>query len=84
MSYLKKQKINDRSSVEDKLIGVNNTMNNILWAPYFIKGQGYLVEQKFIYQDNMSSILLKRNDRLTCSKQTKHINNRYFFIMDRI
>ena len=36
-----------------------------------------------MFQDNKSAILLEKNSKLSSSKQTKHINNRYFFITDR-
>ena len=35
-------------------------------------------------QDNNISILLEKNGRLSISKRNKHINNRYFFVIDRV
>ena len=37
-----------------------------------------------MYQDNQSAILLENNGRASSSRQTKHLNIRYFFITDRI
>ena len=37
-----------------------------------------------MYQDNKSAILIEMNGKFSCSKRTKHINVRYFFIKDRI
>ena len=37
-----------------------------------------------MYQDNQSAILLERNGKYSCSKRTRHIDIRYFYITDRI
>ena len=37
-----------------------------------------------MYQYNQSAILLERNGRLSCGKNTKHLSIRYFFITDYI
>ena len=37
-----------------------------------------------MYQDNQSAILIENNGRASSSRQTKHLNIRYFFITDRI
>ena len=79
-----KQKINTRSSTESELVGVDDMMSSILWTRYFLKAQGYNVQDNVIFQDNKSSILLERNGKASSSKRTKHINVRYFFITDRI
>ena len=49
-----------------------------------MKAQGYRVRDNIIFQDNQSTMLLERNGKASSSKQTKHINIRYFFIMDKI
>jgi len=36
------------------------------------------------YQDNKRTILLSENGRLQSSKQTRHLNLRYFFVTDKI
>jgi hypothetical protein len=79
-----KQKLNTRSSMESKLVGVNDMMPSILWTQYFMKGQGYKVLDNIIFQDNQSSMLLERNGKASSSERMKHINVRYFFITDRI
>ena len=45
--------------------------------------QGYRVLDKFVFQDNRSSILLDKNGKASIRKRTKHISIRYFFITDR-
>ena len=40
-----KHKIQGKSSIEDKLIGVHDTLPQILWTKYFIEAQGYTVDR---------------------------------------
>ena len=40
--------------------------------------------ENFLFQDNGSSILLEKNEKVLGSKCTKHINIRYFFITDKV
>ena len=47
-------------------------------------GQGYQVKDNILYQDNRCAILLEKNGKLSSSKQTKHMDVCYFFIMDTI
>ncbi|EJK65996.1 hypothetical protein THAOC_13104 [Thalassiosira oceanica] len=37
-----------------------------------------------MYQDNQAAILLETNGKFSSSKRTKHIDNRYFQITDKI
>jgi hypothetical protein len=37
-----------------------------------------------LLQDNNSSILLERNGKASSGKRTRHINTRYFFIIDQV
>jgi hypothetical protein len=70
LSYSWKQKINTKSSTEAELVGVDDSLEYILWARYFMIEQGYDMDQSLLYQDNMSAILLKTNGRASSSKQT--------------
>jgi hypothetical protein len=79
-----KKKLNTRSSTEAKLVGVDDLMPAICWTRYFMEGQGYKVIENIVYQDNQSAILLERNGKASSSKRTKHINIRYFFVIDRV
>ena len=79
-----KQKLNTRSLTESKLVGVDDMMPSILWMRYFLKAQGYHVNNNIIFQDNKSTMLLERNGKASSSRRTKHINVRYFFITNRI
>jgi hypothetical protein len=56
----------------------------LLWTTYFLDAQGYRSNETILFQDNQSAILLEKNGTKSSSKQTKHINIRYFLIADRI
>jgi hypothetical protein len=80
----KKQNINTRSSTESELVGADDMLPQIMWTRYFIEAQGFNVDDSILYQDNLSAMLLEKNDKQSSSKRTKHIRVRYFFIKDRI
>ena len=79
-----KQKLVARSSTEAELIGVHDILPQILWTRNFLISQGYPVQENVVYQDNMSAILFENNGRKSSTKQTKHIELRYFFIHDQV
>jgi hypothetical protein len=50
-----------------------------------LEGQGYKIKDNIVYQqDNQSAILLEKNGQQSSTKQTLHLNIRYFFVTDRI
>jgi hypothetical protein len=49
-----------------------------------MQAQGYVTDQSFIAQDNLSAMLLENNGRASSSKRTCHINIRYLFVTDQI
>ena len=57
-------------------------MAMVLWTQNFMKSQDYGVFKHILYQDNMSAILLEKNDRKFVGKRSRHLHVRYFFIMD--
>ena len=63
-SYSCKQKINTKSPTEAELVRVDNLLGYILWAHYFVQGQGYGIDPSLLYQDSMSAILLWGSTRL--------------------
>ena len=79
-----KQKLNMRSSTEAELVAADDSMPSIVWTLYFLEEQGYGINEKILYQDNQSAMLLERNGRASSSKRTRHINIRYCFVTDRI
>jgi hypothetical protein len=69
-----KQKLNTRSSTETELVRVDHCMPAICWTHYFLQAQGPEVQEKIVYQDNRSAILLKKNGKASSSKRMEHIN----------
>ena len=79
-----KQKLNNRSSTEAELVGVNDAMTMILWMKHFIEAQGYPVRENVIYQDNESSMKLEKYGRQSSGKKTRHLDIRYYFVTDNV
>ena len=79
-----KQRINERISTANNLIGVNYLMGPVLWKLYFIQDKGYIVERNIIFQDNHGTIHLMLNGNKSSLNSIKHINVRYFFVKDVI
>ena len=76
--------MNTKSSTEAERVGVDDVLTQVIWTRYFLKDQGYEIRDNVIYQYNQSAIKLENNGRLSSSKQTRHINIRYYFITDII
>ncbi|KAL7572571.1 hypothetical protein ACA910_000390 [Epithemia clementina (nom. ined.)] len=79
-----KQKINTSSSTEAELVGLNDALSLILCVRNFLEAQGYQISDNIVYQDNMSTIKLAKNGRKSSGKKARHIEIRYFFIMDHV
>ena len=85
-----KQKLNTTSSTEAELVGLSDSMPYNMWATYFFKAQGEGVAdyklgiRNILYQDNKSCIKLANNGKASSTKRTRHINNRYFHVTDRV
>jgi hypothetical protein len=84
ISSSRKQKLNTRSWIESKLVGVDDLMSLIIWSRNFLKAQGYNVVDNILHQDNRSAILLEQNGKMSSGKHTKHIAIHYFYVTDRI
>jgi hypothetical protein len=78
------QKLNKWSFTETEIVGADDFMPAICRTRYFMKAQGYNVQDNILLQDNKSSNLLEKNGNTSSSMRTKHINIRYFFITDRV
>jgi Reverse transcriptase (RNA-dependent DNA polymerase) len=79
-----KHKLNTRSSTEAEIVSLYDVLPQVIWTRNFLEAQGYQVRDSIVHQDNKSTILLAENGRASCSKRTRHLNIRYFFITDRI
>ena len=51
---------------------------------YFVEAQGYTIDTNLLYQDNKSTIILAKNGRMSAGKNSKHTQNRFFFIADKV
>ena len=70
-----------RSSTEAELVGVNDAMGLVLWTRLFLDAQGYQIEDN---KDNESTMLLAKNGQSSSTKNTRHIDIRYYFITDQV
>jgi hypothetical protein len=75
-----KQKLNTKSSTETEIVAVYDKSGDILWTRNFLEAQGYTITDNIIFQDNMSTLSLLKNGRISSSKRTKHIKAKYFFL----
>ena len=56
----------------------------VLWVRHFLESQGYTVTDNIVYQDNESAMILEKNGKRSSTKNTRHIEIRYFFVTDNI
>ena len=68
MSLSKGHKINVKSSTKLELVGIDDSLPDILWGKYFIEAQENIVKHNILLQDNQSTILLKKNGTFSSSK----------------
>ena len=47
-----KQKLNTKSSTEDKLVGVSDYLLYNIWIFLFVGAQGYDIKKNILFQDN--------------------------------
>jgi len=76
------QKLTGKSSTEAEIIGVSDLGSQIFWTLYFLRAQGYNMENR-LFQDNLAARRMEMNGRRSSGSRTRHINIRYFFIKDR-
>lgn len=79
-----KQKLNVRSSTEGEIVGVSDFFPNMIWVRMFMGEQGFHFERNVLYQDNQSAMKIEINGKRSSSSKTKHMDNRYFWIKDRL
>ena len=75
-------KLNTQSSTETELISLHDKLPDVMWTGYFVECQGYDIDKCVIFQDNMSSLSLEKNGRISSFDRTKHIEAKYFLIKD--
>ena len=57
-------------------------MAHAVWLVGFMRDQGYPIDRKMFYQDNMSAIFIENNGSVSAGEKSRHINIRFFFIKD--
>ena len=70
MSRSQKQKLNTKSSAISELVGADDATTIMLWTKLFMEKQGYKIDEKILYQDNKSAILLEKNGRKSAGKKS--------------
>jgi len=71
-------------SVASEIVGTDDAMPSVLWSLYFMQTQGLDMKCARIHQDNNLAILLEVNGRMSSTKRTKHIKNKFFFVKDKV
>jgi hypothetical protein len=84
LTKCQKQKLNTKSSTEAEIVGVSDYLPNMIWARMFLGEQGFILKENILYQDNQSAIKIEKNGKRSSGQKTKHMDNRYFFIKDRL
>ena len=84
LNILRNHKMNVDISTESELVSITDVLGIIGWCRYFMEAQGYTIENKILYQDNKSTILLSKNGRMLAGKNSKHIKNRFLLITDKL
>ena len=79
-----KQKINVKFSKEAELVGNSECLPHNLWLINLLHEQGYEIKDNILHQDNQSNIRTLKNDRNSCTRNSRHVYIRHFFVKDRV
>ena len=79
-----KQKLNTTTSTESEVVGAAEYLPLVVWLMKFLEHQGYKVQSRVLYQDNISAIRLEKNGQRSSSRRTKQIDIKYFWVKDRL
>lgn len=84
MAQSKKQQLMTKSSTECEIIGASDYAPGIVWAGYFMEAQGHPIINANIHQGNQSAMQMEENGRTSAGSKSKLINNRYFWVTNRV
>ena len=64
-SISNKKKLNTKILTEAELIGADDAVSQMIWTKYFLEleGQGCVIDNKILYQDNTSTMLSEKNGK---------------------
>ena len=80
----KKLGVSTISSTEIEVVSNGERFPKCAWFRYFRMAQGDVVEEDILMQDNKTCTLMHNNHPFSVGKGSKHINVRYFFVVDKI
>jgi hypothetical protein len=81
-AWSSKQKMVAKSSTESEILALSDGLTEILWMRYFLKDLGYNLPATVVYQDNKSVLTIMKEGRRS-HQRTKHLNVRYFLIIEK-
>jgi hypothetical protein len=81
---LSKQKLNTKSSTKAELVGANDHLPSNIRVQMFLAEQGYVLDKKFLEQDNKSAIRLEKKGRVSAGQKSRYINVGYFWSKNRV
>ena len=79
-----KQKMNSQSSTETEVIGNSEYLPYNIWFENFMEAQGYPLSSNIIWQDNEDAERMAKNGKMSCSRKSRHIAIKFFWIHDRV
>ena len=65
-------------------MGASDFLPNVIWARMFLEAQGDILKKNTLYQDNQSAMKIIVNGKKSSGQKTKHMDNLYFWIKDRL
>jgi hypothetical protein len=74
-----KQKNFTKSSTASELVGISDTLSQIVWTWEYLLCHGLPLGTAIVFQDNQSTIFLAEKGRST-SERSRHIKIRNFFV----
>ena len=72
-----KQKINTKITTESEIVAASDYVAHAVWLAGFMRDQGYHIDRKMLYQDNMSAIFIEKNGSVSAGEKSRHINIRF-------
>ena len=69
-----KQELNIKISTYMELVATDDVMTQLLWTRYFLEARGYRIGSSKMYQENMSTMILDKNGKLSSSNSMGHID----------